>query len=159
MKKTVEAYAKCFIIPNHAGTIESYIFGGDYRKEVVKSICDANLMEFNEKAKLVQIWFVSEDLHSNNLSDHGFYTTIDGEEYRCHLPSYSCCLPKGVLPTHENDIVELIIPNCTAEPDRRKSDKKEEIVFDLHLNLEADQLNYRYASFGRFEQVLDYVCR
>ena len=161
---TVTANAECFVIPNHAGTCDQYIFGKAYREDTVRMICEANGESFDSKQdNLIQIWITSDELHSDNVECHGFHIEIDGKDNYCHLPQYSICLPKQVLPAIEGEVKELVIPNCTAETSARWLKKnpeaeEEEFQFTLVLNLKANQKEYRYRNFGNFEDVVRYVC-
>ncbi len=153
---TVAANADVFVIPNHASTVNEFVFGKDTRKETVCNVCFANGVSYDpETDKLIQLWMVSDDLQSDNIEDHGFISNFNGKEYRCHLPAYCHSLPKKLLPSKEGETKRIIIPNCIAT--ERSRDADEEINFDLILNITASQTKYRYKNFGNFEDAVRYV--
>ena len=154
---TVTANAECFVIPNRASNCENYVFGKAHREDNVRAIVEASGETFDvTNDQLIQLWITSDELHSDNIECHGFHTMIDGEDVYCHLPSYSSCLPKQVLPKAEGVTKRIVIPRCTAETSRRwlhdnPEAEEKEFEFTLILNLTANQKSYRYRSFGNFE--------
>lgn len=157
MKKIIEAKGKGFIIPNRASKPSGYIFGG----EELISIGKINGVANPEDSKFVQIWIVSEDLHSNNIGDHGCKFEEDGKLYMTHY--IDTRLPEDLFHNHkEGDIVKVVLLG-TCDFAYNKDNRKEYFEVDpfeveIHLDMELCQNEFRYRSFGTFEQVLERVC-
>lgn len=141
---------KVFIIPNKLGAINNNLVES-YRireEKLFNEIFALNGIDKTidvEKDQLVQLWFHSESLDTDNLVRHGGrYTTVgeNGVEYIRVCPkieSLPACLFAGV---NEGESINLKVPD-------------DEYVLDMTVTV--DQAHSRYANFGNFEDVLEDV--
>ena len=99
--------------------------------------------------KFVQLWFVSEEeLGSENLARHGFNFNHNGKVWSTILPTED--LPQRLLTIKEGEISEIAFKDMLYVGDKEGDQKR----FDIILKCKANQLAYRYRSFGPFEEVL-----
>ena len=158
-KNVVRANAEIFIIPNSAakctGFLGSYV---ERSEEKGITICNANNKSFDPKKDyFIETWVVSNkdiegaNLGSDNLADHRFIFKVNDNTYIGEFGDLSRYFPEKVLPTKEDETVELIYPDLEAS---NYDNRDDEITFDLHLNLTAKQLKYRYRNFGTWEDTM-----
>ena len=157
---TIKANAEIFIIPNSAAKISGYfeIFREKYRN-LANKICKDNNLEFNEnKDYMVETWICSDDLRTENLADHGCKIMVDGKKYYLENGAIKRDIPSTVLYNlKEGESITLIFNDIKIVD--YDSDDYDEYLINLELNITASQTKYRYARFGKFEDVLKYVCR
>lgn len=156
---TIKANGRIFVIPNHAGSINSLKYHcQDSKNEKIKKLTD--LCELNDRdiddlinEPLIQLWIVSDDLKTNNLEDHGFRFNIGNEEFFGYAYGIGH-LPKSFFDgKKEGDILSLKYKGWyVAKNDGNHNDML------LELNLELCQHEYRYKNFGQFEEVISKVC-
>jgi len=152
--------ADLFIIPNHASIAKEYILKR-YESES-KQIADLNNIPFDvDQTNLVQVW--STDKKCDNMQCGTFHIVCDEYDYSCSLISV---LPRTLFEGYkENDIVTCVIPVYVSSYRKSNEDYKSSVVFDdkeqmlVQFNFSLKQLEYRYRSFGTFEDVLEMVCR
>lgn len=155
----VHAKAEVFIIPNPAGVVSSNPIGRE-AAEYASKITDANGIVYHESFdKLVEFWWTSDDLKSDNLARHGFKIVKDDDnvifcrnwytKWMGHLPA------KLFADLKEGETKTINVP--IHIPDENEEDVPECNIM-LHLDVTASQLKYRYARFGKFEDVLTEVC-
>lgn len=161
MKKIINANAEAFIVPNRAGKLNLQF---SFAKKHLET---ANINGMSEKEaqedKYIELWFVSDELHSENIGDHGCsFDDKDGRRY--YVRYIKTMIPVSLLVGHkEGEIVPInLIGNCELSRDTNKDfhDKEyqdEDLDVELQLNVKLNQLGYRYRSFGTFEQCLQYV--
>ena len=155
-KLNIEANASMFIIPNSAGHIKDFCMT-DRILRTTNKYCEDNNISFNEENDwLVQIWIQSgeQDLFTDNFFRHALLIDYDDKEYYVTLHSDEW-IPKQLIDVSEGEVVTLHFNNVTLT---HKKDE-DEMLADLTLHVTADQLNYRYRNHGRFEEVLQKVCR
>lgn len=151
----VEANAGMFIIPNSADqladwVLDSSVDAGSSIIEGYKKICKDNGIEWDPKEKFVQLWFHSKELESDNLVRHGFIVTIDGQKHHVDIDSDFEDLPLQLVQNlKEGDVLDLHINDV----------KVANKIVDFTLHVKAQQLGYRYQSFGTFEETLQQVIR
>ena len=145
-----------FIIPNSAGYVNDFLL--DSYKErynrYMTDICQQCGVDFDtENDKIVQIWFTSEELKSDNLEAHGFEYESDGlvQDFTFRY-GY---LPYPVLKDlKEGDSIDLDLE--ATEDTWLKDDSdicvKRVIIVPMHITFR--QLEYRYRNFGTFEECL-----
>lgn len=140
--------ASAFIIPNPLTKVNT-MFDNSYKQRIAefeKEVCEMNhIGPFSEDDLLVELWFCSEELNSENLVDHGF-NVEDADGTRLHLqPIMMKRLPVKLFDGHkEGDRFSVKIPQKTESG---------EIIMEIALTL--DQLGYRYRRFGTFEECLE----
>jgi hypothetical protein len=160
LNKTVTG--EIFIIPNHAGLVKDYLFKEE-ELERATSLCKANGKEFDENNDwIVETWFLSEEVGSDNIPDHGFSVNINDKKYRIFSGELSRHIPAKLLPSKEGEPVSITFENIDAyemnHEDVRKRFHDNPEKLDITLNLTAAQEKYRYGNFGKFEEVLSKVC-
>ena len=151
--KMVSANADFFIVPNSARKIDNCFFP-EIELERAKTLCHANNKEFDkDHDKLVQVWIVAPELHTENLTDHGMYVNIDGKKYYSHgfIRGY---IPRSLIDIKENEATDVIFNDIKC---RCKEINHEETI-DLKLHMTAKQREYRYARFGSYEHTMELVC-
>ena len=145
--KMVSANADFFIVPNSARKIDNCFFP-EIELERAQNLCHANNKEFDkDHDKLVQVWIVAPELHTENLIDHGMYVNIDGKKYYSHgfIRGY---IPRSLIDIKENEATDVIFKEINHEG-----------TIDLKLHMTAKQREYRYARFGSYEHTMELVCR
>ena len=176
IKATVNCDA--FIIPNHASKANQYMSQTIAQSiiEFNKNIAELSDLEYDpETDYILQLWLTGEA--SENFARHGFKVTVDNLEYRFseyHLEDLS----QSFFKDHkEGDIVTLTIPVTPSHAfDTSIEDKelrrknyidymddayeptKEAPLFHITFNIKLNQRDYRYCSFGNFEEVMARVC-
>ena len=156
------ARAQVFVIPNHAGKVKNFLIHPEKEQEKMEELCEMNEETFDpENDWLIECWLhSSDDLSSDNLSDHGFSFTADGKRYRAGL-NIRRYIPAKLLPKKEGETVILNIPCWYRDEENRSYEhycKDDDGKFTLELELTANQLDYRYRRFGAFEEVVKQVC-
>lgn len=149
----ISATGACFIIPNRGGKIEDFMTG--FQKELderMQHISALNGQTFNRHHDwIAQIWWVSKDLESDNLTDHGF-RVIDENGVQWFGRTPSDHFPVKVFGDHkEGDEMEITYPITLSS---HQHGEKEVL---LKLNVKLAQKDYRYRNFGDFEKVLKKV--
>jgi len=161
--KKITGKASCFIIPNGAGYCREFL--GDklrqrYTEELTK-YCELNDIEFNpEEDQLIQVWWHSDEyFDTDNMYRHGCSVAdSDGNIYSFHIdtPEY---MPYPLIKDVTEGSRKIIYVPCTIfskEENRMGRDGHEAV---LEVDMEFDQLNYRYCRFGNFEDVVKQVLR
>lgn len=147
MKKTINTEA--FIIPNHS---PSYLSTSvlDRLQKIVKN---NNLKIYND-IPVIQIWMVSEEVGSDNISDHGFCFTDGEKKYRVLPGAISEFIPAEIfIGKKEGESVTINFNDIKAYSE------DEEVRLDLVFNVKLNQRAYRYRNFGTFEEVFEHVTR
>ena len=142
---------KAFIIPNSLMCVKD-ILVPSHHDDVLKfvtSISELNGLNIAdpENEQLVQIWWSSESLNSENISDHGI--SVEGVALNmggiAHVP---VSLFSG---KKEGDIITLNFEKeCYIIP----SNFKLHIPVEFQWKVRLSQLDYRYSRFGPFEECL-----
>lgn len=157
----IEAKVECFIIPNRIGKISDLSFTAirnEYKEKMIM-ISDLNGIEFDpENDTMMELWFTSDDLGSENLVDHGFnFELPDGTVIR------GCRINSSLLPTklfegkQEGDTVTLNLIGTYMD---YRDDINMRLIFkDVMLKCEVrlNQTEYRYRNHGRFEEVMQKI--
>lgn len=149
----LEVTGDVFVIPNCAVTTkkcEGNPRRERYQKEMESLLAASGVASpFGEEIVMFESWIVLEDdLDTDNLADHpGHFIGTDGKEHSTgHILNY---LPAALFEGKvEGDVVDIKIPIGLFKfnPD-----------FSVILHLTLDQKNYRYRSFGNFENALDHA--
>ena len=145
----IEFNAEAFIIPNHSGKLEDFVFSSTKRdtKEVATSVLGK---EPDENERYVQMWYVVKDLNCDNLADHGARVEIDGEKHSIRLSS--CFLPYSILKgKNDGDVVDVTFRNTYNAWLNDDVDAAGEPI-TMHVTL--NQKDYRYRNFGSFQETL-----
>lgn len=97
-----------------------------------------------------QIWITNNE--NDNMVDHGFYITAnDGNEYYIPAGELPRRVNKEILPSSEG-ISKFVEFDVHPLNDGFRKDKT--VTIKLLIALTANQLEYRYRNFGKFEDVL-----
>ena len=149
----IEFNAEAFIIPNHSGKLENFVFSS-MRKNTKEIATNVLGKEPNENEDYVQMWYVVKDLGCDNLTDHSAWVNIDGNEYRIRLDS--CYLPYTVLKgKNDGDTIDVSFISGRREWDDYTPEGDIKVLMHVTLN----QKDYRYSRFGSFEETLQKVLR
>lgn len=155
--RVISTKVSLFIIPNHASLVEDLICPSTLMKQQAE-ISELNETDYIEsKDRLVQVWIHADDaIQTENLDRHGARIIID-DEY-CIITDCHCeLIGEQYLRGHkEGDIIQYKVPALLYKRGAN-IDEKEEIVLDMQIEL--NQLGFRYKSFGPIEEVLKYVTR
>lgn len=158
---TIEAEADVFIIPNKLYKLKPKYMTELNRIVNVRKIALANNLVYDYEADdVIQLWFVSDDLDSENLGDHGFRFYIEDDKYLVP-PSESkilSCLPKKMFEgLREGETRTILIPMNDTEIHNCNTGDEEKVDIELRLTITAAQSKYRYKNFGNFEDTLSMV--
>lgn len=155
----VMADAEIFVVPNKAVRVSDYK-RDDRQRNRLRSLGEKmseeelSLDSFNDNTPFVEVWMLSKDLECDNMQDHAFSFTVDGQKYIVPSGQIPSRVPINVIDVKENESFTLHFRDLEAYPARSNGDS---VNVYLSLDVTARQSEYRYARFGRFEQVLDYV--
>jgi len=144
--------ADAFIIPNYAGPLEDFYLKSaqNEAKEIATNLLGK---EPDENERYVEMWYGVEDLDCDNLYAHGAHVTVDGKDYYINIGSPF--LPYSVLKDkNDGDTVDVVFHNAVR---KRWNEDPEDITVIIHTTL--NQKDYRYRSFGSFNEVLRKVTR
>lgn len=149
----LEVNGDIFVIPNKARTskeIDKLCFRNPIQAEMESILAASGTPSpFGDDIVVLQVWIVSEeDLNTENLGDNG--GSFIGEDGKMHNTGYILGhIPMLLFEGHvEGDVVDLTIPKGLYEFNK-------DFVMVLHLKL--CQKQYRYNSFGNFEDAMRYA--
>lgn len=154
-KNILEFDAEVFIIPNNADTINHHSMMSDQTKDWYDQIGIMNGIGKldRDKDKLIQLWFVCNDLASDNLTDHGG-TVLDPDGNKINIRPDIDLLPADLFAeSREGDIVDLHIPYTFRHGEETS------ISMELIIHAKLNQTSYRYRRFGTFQEVFQLVTR
>ena len=144
MKTAETIKADVFIVPNGSFKVSEKTF--EWVRSDLFKIFRANQNDGEEFLNQiwVQIWFVTRGNDESNWTDHD----IDGfEELRGWKP-LTQYLPKSLFKNHkEGDVITINLPIWRKTPAGEEYSK-------IKVELCLKQSSYRYARFGKFEEVL-----
>lgn len=143
-KYVVTANANVFIVPNGFHYID---LERNFAIKRAKRICKTVNKEFHAEELFGEFWFVSDDLESDNLADHGF--EVERRVYVMPGEIFSL-LPIGLFEDLKEGETKEIIMNVAAND---YEDRIKDVPVELHLNVTAKQKEYRYSNHGNFEDV------
>lgn len=120
-------------------------------------IVKLNKIDLCANDKIVELYFHNKELESDNISDEGFTTIIDGriaEVYPYNLKFVPIKILKDIK---EGDVINYSTP-CTAYIHNPSDGSSyEEISTILHLTVVCKQKGSEYETIGNFEDALKYV--
>lgn len=152
-----------FIIPNSAPRLKDYWMESFKAKmqKYMHQICELNGLKFDETVdRCVETWYTSPEMECDNIPDHDIHFEYEGEKYQLTFPS-GRQLPSPLFKDKkEGDVVEIKVPVYIRKYDRPHYKDKmfdEDIETVVTLKLKLAQTEYRYRSFGNFEDVLKKV--
>ncbi len=154
MEKRIQAGA--FVIPNGSAVANNFIVPS-FRERIIKqmrSICDQFGMDFDpDKDRLIQMWFHSDELGSDNLEARGF--KYNGNHYYFRY----AFLPYKILKDiKEGDKLTIKFYSEYAGTYYADNDLiTNESDIWITMDVKFEQLPYRYRNKGRFEEAVKYV--
>lgn len=140
-----------FVIPNSSGLVSNFIVNSlaTRTKAQMEEICAQFDMDFDpEKDRIIQMWFHSDELGSDNLECHGFDYGEDSYDFRYGYLPY-----KILKDVKEGDTLTIEF-NCYKIED---GDFRNGRKIQLTMDVKFEQLPYRYRNKGRFEEAVKYV--
>lgn len=137
--KTIKLAGEMFIIPNSLTKVRDFVFTS-YQEEL-KELCKLNNISDADNQYMLQIWVVIPEM-TDNLGDHGIL--INDEGYRCRCGNIPFDLVKDLK---EGDTVTVKFDGW------QNTDTADTVPVVFELELTAKQLEYRYRSFGAWEEV------
>ena len=148
IKVSYEANVDAFIVPNKTHVVSDFLFDADDRETAYKLLAWINKVHYEpSEDKLVEFWYVSPELESDNLVDHGF--KINGQYCNCDY-DIGRFLPYSMVKDHkEGDTIDVIWPY----------DDGSDVMKFILMHVTFKQMGYRYARFGKFEEVLERVTK
>ncbi len=150
MEKEKRIQAGAFVIPNSSGLVSNFISDsvGTRVKAQMEEICAQFDMDFDPaNDRLIQMWFHSDELGSDNLEAHGFNYGEDSYDFRYGYLPY-----KILKDVKEGDTLTIEF-NC----DKLDGDFIRTKKVPLTMDVKFEQLPYRYGNKGRFEEAVRYV--
>jgi hypothetical protein len=156
-KKTINVNAQAFVIPNNAAMIK------DYPNDTKKYLMDfavLNNVELHNDDKIVQLWFASKELGSDNIADHGFKTMIDDFKIEVHPYKLQFVPAKMLAGLKEGQTINFLAPCYTAHAEKLNENLQCD-VFEVTLNvtMTCKQKGFRYESCGNFEEAVEGVIK
>lgn len=143
----VSAKASAFIVPNPACPIKRCLDQSGLIRRM-QDICDLNGVEFNEDDRLIEMWFHSKELNTDNLIDHGGFLEDSDGNVR-HIYVQGVYMPESIIKDcKEGDVITYKMRGFISDP-------REELILELELTLQ--QKEYRYSRFGNIEEVLEFL--
>lgn len=154
-ERKIVANLEAFIIPNSVNLFKDFYFKErieyKYKKllELSGATCDL------DDQYMVQMWYVGEELNSDNLVDHGFRIIENGIRYSFTMNGFDCLPYYFLKDEKEGDIIKVTFPI------KLYTDDKSENAADwtLEAKIKLNQTDYRYRRFGRFEDVLNQLIK
>ena len=140
----------CFIVPNKLGKVSDLALAKP-NSDLLQQVGKLNHWTISEDDELVELWFVSrsQDLVSDNCHDHGI------NHYDEYISFPVWCLPKSfVRDQKEGNFLQLKLP---AYINKRAEGLGAQRECVLRANIRFAQKDYRYRTFGNFEEVLAQV--
>jgi hypothetical protein len=157
-KEIISFNAKAFVIPNRAVRLVEFSkqpWMNDVYKYLLE-MASLNNIELNDDDEIIQLWFHSEELESDNLCDHGFNIRLNNGRMVSFRPKALQWVPLKLLESiNEGDSLLLISPSSSNFNIKRQSS----VDAILHISMICQQQGYRYQSFGNFEDVVKKVCK
>ncbi len=157
--KTLAINAGAFVIPNDARILSDFnsLNAANGTRTYLLELAKLNNIELVESDKIVQLWIHSKD--SDNINDHGFCAVMDGREIYVRAHKIQWVPAKMLDGINEGDSIKLISP-ATGYAERKafklnKDSDKFDII--LEVSMICQQQGYRYARFGKFEEVVKNV--
>lgn len=149
-KLVAKISGEVFVIPNSSSTYDGL---------TLKKRADRLFREYpNMKTdRYIHCWISSKELGIDNLTSRGFIFNYNDKRY-CADAIFSM-IPVGLLPVAEKEtsVIKLSDVSAYCYDDDDDDFMRTEIKIDVELTLTANQLDYRYRRFGKFEEVLKYV--
>lgn len=159
---TIEANVSCFVIPNSIALANEFFNPAEMVDHIISMNAVNNITTDPYKTPLVQLWWHSDDLHTDNIARHGFCifdnedgglnSTIFQNRIRFQM-SWLEYVPAALFEGHkEGDVIDLkfshTFDNCYG-PDGSGT-----VTADFIFHTKLDQLGARYRRFGNFEDIL-----
>ena len=156
MDKEKRIQAGAFVIPNGSCVAKNLLVNSDKLRTIkqMSNICDQFGMNFDpDNDRLIQIWFHSDELGSDNLEAHGFKYNGNHYEFRYVF------LPYKILKNiKEGDKLTIKFYSEYAGTYYAENDLiTNESDIWITMDVKFEQLPYRYRNKGRFEQAVRYV--
>lgn len=142
-----------FIILNGLKKLKDFVkIARPDKEQMLKDVLGTNGYTYDKDNEFfVETWAVGKSVDSDNLHDHGFTVTIDGQEVFLRFPGRF--LPASIFEGKcEGDTIELKIPVSTTVHDSKAFKKKIQVMLNAKITLQ--RLKY-YSRFGTFDEVLD----
>lgn len=148
----IEFDADVFIIPNVICKVSDFIVDVDEMTVYTENVLRMNGMDPSNARDtyLVQLWFISKELESDNVARHGFHAMVDGKEQRIS-PFNMEHLPVSLFEGHnEGDTINIKVP---VYVDNYVGDDTRTFA-EMDITVTLAQLKYRYRAMGKFDELL-----
>lgn len=154
-KKFIEFNADVFIVPNSPiKAKEKYHDETDFFKKVN----ERNNLVFDEDEDYIQCWLVSNELNTENFSDHGGLAMDENGDEIIIYGLKTQYIPSKLFKDKKEGDEIIFISDGVYKEQRTPYNQKSEGKIELRINLKLNQSDYRYARFGTFEEVLKNLC-
>ena len=154
--KTIAINADVFVIPNTASAVKEY--NSDGHKEYFAELSRLNNIPINESDKIVELWFSNHlELKSDNLNDHGFIVLSEGSRIQISAHNLMFVPAPIIAGVTEGDKLVFKAPAVGHILDETNEGSCERFPVILEITMTCSQSKYRYARFGKFEEVINRV--
>ena len=159
-KMTLSINGGAFVIPNDSRRFKSFnnMSGSKYTADYLIELARLNNIELTGEDKIIQMWFHSKEVNCDNICDHGFTINENGEKIYVKAYKLQWVPEKLLRGMKEGETLKLIVPGVTIYRDKLSSirnDQSEEGI--MTISAVCQQQGYRYARFGKFEEVVKNV--
>ena len=107
-ERKIVANLDAFIVPNSINLFKDFYFKErrevKYKKLLELSGATCNL----DDEQMVQMWYVGEELNSDNLVDHGFRIIENGIRYSFTMNGFDCLPYHFLKDKKEGDIIKIL---------------------------------------------------
>ncbi len=154
--KNIAINADVFVIPNIAGVVKEY--NSDIHKEYFAELSRLNNIPINDNDKIVELWFSNHlELKSDNLNDHGFIVLSEGSRIQISAHNLMFVPAAMFVGVTEGDKLVFKAPAIGHILDETNEGSCERFPVILEITMTCSQSKYRYARFGKFEEVINKV--
>lgn len=150
-ERKIIANIEGFIIPNNVNLFKDFMLK-EHREPKYKRMLELSGIEKCnlDEQPMVQMWYVGvQELHSDNLADHGFRIIDNGTRYSFTMNGLNYLPYCFLKDKKEGDIIKVTFPI------KLYTDDESEANWTLEATIKLNQTDYRYRRFGRFEDVLE----
>jgi len=154
-ERKIVANLEAFIIPNSVNLFKDF-YSKERREDKYKKLLELSGATCDlDEQYMVQMWYVGEELNSDNLVDHGFRIIENGTRYSFTMNGFDYLPYYFLKDKKEGDIIKVTFPIKLYTDDESENAAN----WTLEATIKLNQTDYRYRRFGKFEDVLAALIR